>query len=153
MRAAGDNPLLGLRGVSGRAKGRLSLILHSGAFDRLHYGLALASAALAIGRPATLFFTMDALAALKKDGWAEMRTASGQPADRFDANLKSRGVGDFETLLEACRELGAHFILCEAGLRAMGLCRADLRPDLDLVVAGAVTFLNEAEADGQALMI
>ena len=39
-----------------------------------------------------------------------------------------RGVGDFETLLQACVELGARFIVCEMGLRSLGIDRASCAP-------------------------
>ena len=41
-----------------------------------------------------------------------------------DALNRQRGVGDFETLLEACVELGARFIVCEMGLRSLDIDRA-----------------------------
>ena len=39
---------------------KLSLIIQSGEYDRVHYALVMASAALAVGKPVTLFFTMAA---------------------------------------------------------------------------------------------
>jgi peroxiredoxin family protein len=124
------------------ASGRLSIIIHDGAFGRVHYALVLASAAAAIGRPVTLFFTMAATAALKADGdW-------GQGEDEA---LRARGIAGFEELLEACASLKARFLVCEAGLKAMDLNFEDLRDDLPLECAGAVTFLNEA--DGAMLFV
>ena len=43
------------------AHSRLAIIVFSGDYDRVHYALAMASAAAAVSRPATLFFTMGAL--------------------------------------------------------------------------------------------
>ena len=37
---------------------KLSLVVFSGSFEKVHYALVMASAALASGREATLFFTM-----------------------------------------------------------------------------------------------
>ena len=50
-----------------------------------------------------------------------------------DATNRERGVGDFETLLQACVELGARFIVCEMGLRSLGIALEDhdLRFDED----------------------
>ena len=51
----------------------LGLILLDGAYERVHYGLAMAASALAINRPAVLFFTNAALLALAKDdGWRKL---------------------------------------------------------------------------------
>ncbi len=43
---------------------KLSIIVYSGQFDKVHYALVMASAAAAVGRPVTMFFTMDACIAL-----------------------------------------------------------------------------------------
>ena len=56
-----------------------------------------------------------------------------------------RGVGDFETLLQACVELGARFIVCEMGLRSLGIDRAELRADVPFTIAGIVTLLEETK--------
>jgi len=85
-----------------------------------------------------LFFTM-----------AGIRALEGPPpalADwHRDAVNRKVGVGDFETLLAACVELGARFIVCEMGLRSLGIDRAGLRRDVPFTVAGIVTLLEETK--------
>ena len=120
------------------AEGGLSLIVRAGDYESVHYALALASAALAVNKPAVLFFTMSGLRALMGppatlDDWGR------------DALMRERGVGDFETLLQACVELGGRFIVCEMGLRALGIDRAELRADVPFTVAGIVTLLEETK--------
>jgi peroxiredoxin family protein len=113
----------------------LSIILRSDDYEDAHYALAMASAALAVNQPAVLFFTMGGLRAL-------MTPPALQDWDR-DAVNRARGVGDFETLLQACIELGARFIVCEMGLRSLAIDRAALRSDVPFTVAGIVTLLEE----------
>ena len=117
--------------------GGLSIIVRSDRYEDAHYALAMASAALAINQPAVLFFTMGGLRALmtppQLQDWAR------------DAVNRERGVGDFETLLQACIELGARFIVCEMGLRSLAIDRAELRPDVPFIVAGIVTLLEETK--------
>lgn len=119
-------------------EGGLSLIVRSGDYESVHYALALASAALAVNKPAVLFFTMNGLRAL-----------TGPPPSLADwgrnALMRERGVGDFETLLQACVELGGRFIACEMGLRALGIERSELRTDIPFTVAGIVTLLEETK--------
>jgi peroxiredoxin family protein len=120
------------------AEGGVSVILRAGDYESAHYALALASAAVAIGKPAVLFFTMAGIRALMGpppplDDWVR------------DAIYRQRGIGDFETLLQACIELGARFIVCEMGLRALGIDRAQLRGDVPFIVAGIVTLLEETK--------
>lgn len=117
-------------------QGGLSVIVRAGDYESAHYSLALAAAALAVNKPAVLFFTMSGIRALMPsppplDGW-----------QRDDDN-RARGIGDFETLLQACVELGARFIVCEMGLRSLGIDRARLRTDVPFKVAGIVTLLEE----------
>jgi peroxiredoxin family protein len=116
----------------------LSIIVRQGDYESAHYALALASAALATNKPAVLFFTMGGIRALL-----------GPPAALRDwgrdALNRERGVGDFETLLQACIELGARFIVCEMGLRSLGIERSQLRADVPVTVAGIVTLLEETK--------
>jgi peroxiredoxin family protein len=119
-----------------RGDGGVSVIVRAGDYESVHYGLALAAAALAVNKPAVLFFTMAGIRALSRpppalDGWSR------------DADNRARGVGDFETLLQACVELGARFIVCEMGLRSLDIDRASLRTDVPFTVAGIVTLLEE----------
>ena len=117
--------------------GGLSIILRSDRYEDAHYALAMASAALAVNQPAVLFFTMGGLRAL-------MTPPALQDWGR-DALNRQRGVGDFETLLQACVELGARFIVCEMGLRSLAIDRAALRSDIPFTVAGIVTLLEETK--------
>ena len=132
---------------------RLSLILVSGCFDRLHYGLALASAAAALERPVTLFATLAATRAFVAPGPDGRPGWAGQPlspdlaapglADgaALDARNRDRGVAGFEELLQACAGLGVEFLVCEMGLRAQGLNAAELRADLPIQRAGLATLV------------
>jgi peroxiredoxin family protein len=129
--------------------GKLSVVVFDGRYDRVHYALVMASAAAATGRPATLFFTGGAVHALVPGGW---RRLDGDP-ERRDAHLRERGIGTFEDLLHACAELGVRFIACEMGLRAEGLVAADLDPALGIEIAGVVTLLGDARADGALIFV
>jgi peroxiredoxin family protein len=123
--------------VSDRLPGSgLSIVVRSDEYEDVHYALAMASAAVAVNKQAVLFFTM-----------AGIRALMGPPPplrdwDR-DALNRQRGVGDFETLLQACVELGARFIVCEMGLRSLAIDRTKLRADVPFTVAGIVTLLEE----------
>ena len=138
------------------ADGRLGLILLSGCFDRVHYGLATASAAAALERPVSLFATLAATRAFLaagadgRAGWAGLPLSPdlAQPglADgaALDAHYRAQGVAGFEELLQACAGLGVELIACEMGLRALGLAAAGLRADLPIERAGLATLLTRA---------
>jgi len=145
---------------SGDTITKLSVVVYEGRFDRVHYALAMAAAAAAIGRPVTLFFTMEACRALAapdtdgRPGWATLPVADGDgDAISLDANYSAKGIGAFEQLLEACVAFGVTVMVCEMGLRARGLESMALRTDVPVTSGGIVTFLNDAEADGAVVFI
>jgi len=123
----------------------LALIVHSGSFEKVHYALATAAAAAAVGRAVTLFFTMDALQALAAEaGWRRLETADGRPAAAADAAYAGRGIADFESLLRSCAELKVRVMACEMGLKAVGLGRRGLRDDIAIEEGGLATLMLEA---------
>ena len=138
---------------------KLSLIVLSGDFERVHYALSMASAAIAVNTPVTLFFTMSGVRALAKPqadgapGWTALGAASDGDTAARDASLGALGVATFEELIEACISLGVTFMVCEMGLRAVGLERRDLRDDIDIATAGLVSFFHDASADGSIVLI
>ncbi|HYD32008.1 MAG TPA: DsrE family protein [Azospirillaceae bacterium] len=134
----------------------LSIVVHAGGFDRVHYALVMAAAAAAIDRKVTLFFTGRAIPALlPDDGWHRLDPADDgrSPVER-DAFFTSSGLAGFEELLEACVALGVTIMICEMGVRALGLA-ADtrLRDDVPVTPGGMVTFLNEGQPGGATVFI
>jgi peroxiredoxin family protein len=137
---------------------KLSIVVFSGDFDKIHYALVMASAAAAIEIPATLFFTMAASRALlAAPSWRTLPAGEigrpGQSAGDIDDGFKQRTVADFEDLLQACISLGVKFMVCDMGLRAMDLEDATLRDDVPFETGGMVTFLADARASGQMVFI
>jgi len=142
---------------------KLSVIVFSGDFERVHYALVTASAAVAIDIPVTLFFTMGASRALLApiDGgppaWRNLPAgdsgAMGGNGGRIDDGFKARTVADFEDLLGACVALGVRFMVCDMGLRALDLEGVQMRDDVPIESGGMVSFLNDASRAGQMLFI
>lgn len=134
------------------APAKLSIVVHSDSFDRVHNALVMASAAAAIGVAVTMFFTMGAVRALFADrGWRALeRTPDG--AEARDRALAALGIGGFEDLLAACRDLSVEMLVCEAGLKSVGAGSAALRDDVPLKIAGFVTLLAGA-GEGQIVYV
>jgi len=133
---------------------RLSLIVFSGGYDRVHYAFVMASAAAATNRPVTMFFTMGAIKALlapRRDtspGWGALAPAdNGEKAvDRDSAHAKA-GIATLEELIKACVEFDVTMRVCEMGLVAEGLPSGEFRTDIEVTEGGMVSFLAEAEID------
>ena len=109
---------------------KLSLVVFSGEAAKVHYAWMMAASSVAIGKGATLFFTGEAL-----------------------RSIRSKAVSETEELIQACAQLGAKLMACEAGLIAAKLTRADLRADLDIAECGLVTFLSDCDPRGQIVFI
>jgi len=142
------------------APDKLSLVVYAGHFDKVHYALVMASAAAAIGRPVTLFFTMGACEALRRPGddgvwpWTRMPLSEGDgTGENTDRAYAEKGVATFNELWEACVALGVRFLVCEMGLRARGLEGEPLRDDVEIERSGVVTFIDDASKDGIVLII
>lgn len=137
-----------------RPPDKLSLVVFSGDFERVHYAFSMAAAAAAIDRPATLFFTMEAIRFLARPladgapGWTALSGAAAR-----DAEFRARGVAGFDELVAACAALDVKFLVCEMGLRAIDMTAAELRDDLGFEEGGIVTFFNDASADGAMLFV
>ena len=138
----------------------LSIVVFSGAFDRIHYALVMAAAAIASNTPVTLFFTMWAGRALERpaaDGtpaWHRLPVSeAGRDAAGMDADFAARGVATFEELLSACVALGVTVMVCEMGLKALGMDPGQLRDDVPVAKGGVVTFLADSSRDGAMLFI
>lgn len=127
------------------APDKLSLVVFSGDFDRVHYALVMAAAAVATNKAVTLFFTMGAARAL-----VDWRTLPGADADD---SLRAKGLASFDELLDACVALGVTLMVCEMGLKALGIDPASLRADLPITPGGVVTFLADASKDGAMLFV
>jgi peroxiredoxin family protein len=59
----------------------------------------------------------------------------------LDARNRARGVAGFEELLQACTALEVEFMVCEMGLRTLGLTPDALRSEIPLGLGGLATLL------------
>jgi peroxiredoxin family protein len=138
----------------------LSLVVFSGGYDRVHYALAMASAAAATGRPVALLVSGRALRALVDEdtpgvlGWHDLDPAEdGSRPIECDRYFSHRGIATFEELLAACVALEVKVIACEMGVRALGLpADVRLRADVPVTIGGIVSFLNSNPGAGMTVI-
>ena len=104
--------------------GKVAFICNGSEHSNLYPAFVLASSAVASGDDVTIFFTPEAVPALKP-GYLESMTGKGMP--------------DMKDLLEGVMALGGHMMLCELGLEAHDVTTEDLRDDI--VIGGATTFM------------
>ncbi len=141
--------------ISEQAIEKLSLVIASGTFEKVHYALVMAAGAAAIGIPVTLFFTMSAcVTILDGDGWRRLASEKeGVSASDRDVDFAQKGVATMDELIESCVDLGVTFLVCEMGLRAEGLEAIPTIQSLNVERTGIVTFLNDASPKGSIIYI
>jgi peroxiredoxin family protein len=89
-----------------------------------------------------------------KGGWRDLLpTEDGTAPSLADERLIARQLAGFEEMLSSCVTLGATIMVCEMGLRAMGLSASELRGDVPVTAGGLVTFLADASRDGAMVFI
>ncbi|MEA1677735.1 hypothetical protein [Nitrospirillum sp. BR 11163] len=122
----------------------LSIVLHSGGFDRVHYALVMATAAAAIGRPTLLFVTGRALRLLlADDGWTGLDPADdGSTPVARERQFQDTNIATLAELTESLTPLGVRVMACEMGWRVLGLDKPALRADVTVETAGVVTLLQ-----------
>ena len=86
-------------------------------------------------------------------GWQRLPAAGNRTGGAADDDFRAKGVAAFEDLFAACVELDVRFLVCEMGLRALGLERDSLRKDALFEHVGVATLMNGASADGSLLFI
>ena len=138
---------------------RLSLIVFSGDFARVHYAFAMASAAAATDRPVTLFFSGRALRFFLTEsddgtpGWSALDPAeNGRTPLQRNTELDQDGIGTIEELAQACVELGVSIYRCDMGVKATQLDTEMFRTDIPTRSGGLVSFLSEAEKEDSQIV-
>lgn len=132
----------------GDEKKGLAIIFHSGSYDRLHHGLSIALAALALGREARCFFTYWALDYLRKNRLSPLVLEKDGGADMeiLRRHLKKGDLEGFSELIQQAKRLGAKIFACTNSMSLLNISRDELTPEVDKST-GLTTFLKETAAD------
>ncbi len=156
----------------------VSLVCFSGEWDRLFAALSIASGALALGQNVHLFFTFWSVNALrapeKVDNdasstlqrmlkWLMPRGPSAAPLSKMNflgmgkvmlrQLMEEKGVEDIGMLLQAVRELGAEFHLCDTSAQLFGLQAKELEFGDEITPCGVATFPSFANRSQTVLFI
>jgi peroxiredoxin family protein len=126
----------------------LNILLVSGDRDRALTALNLAAGALALGRPAALFLTWEAMARFAADSLDQAPLPATVAAPAAAALAGQPGIG---ASLQTLRTRGLKLYACAGTLQMLGLDAEAVAARVD-AVAGAATFLAEA-AGGQIVSL
>jgi peroxiredoxin family protein len=136
-------------------KNRLLVFLHSGDYDRVHQGAAIAAAGVAAGRPVEVYFfwwALERLAAgrLGRPAFAQAVDEPGESrAEALAQRFEQRGYPTAATLLESARRSGnCRVFACSASMELLGLKPTVLEPLVDSILGwSAILARTEGVAD------
>ena len=126
----------------------LGIVFHSGSYDRLHHGISIALAALALNRDVKLFFTYWALEYLKKkespvfklDGEAK------EHKDIVEKNIERAHLQKVSDLITQMNVMGAKLYVCTSSMALLNISRDELIEEVDKSM-GITKFLTESAYD------
>jgi len=124
----------------------VSIIFHSGSYDRVNHGLSVALSALLMGGRAKLYFTHSSLKYLKKEKEKSITLLDGDRdyRERYIKSIENGHVERIEEMIKHCKELGAEFFVCPASMAILNISRDELIEEVDRVV-GLASFISDSE--------
>ena len=121
----------------------ITLILHSGAYDRASYALSIALVSLASGMEAHMIVTFDGLRRFTKGHLSDMTESSPEVMASIEHGLKTGGITPLTTQLADAKKLGLKIYACPNAMATLNITVNDLLAEVDGVM-GLATFLELA---------
>ena len=123
---------------------KVTIILHSGSYDRASYALTMALVALATGMETHMLLTHGGLRRFTDSHLEEMgeETTAQSRAD-IEFGLMTSALNPLGKLLADAKELGLNLYACVGVMSAFNIRREDLIPEVDEDI-GLGTFLEIA---------
>lgn len=126
----------------------LSIIFHSGFFDRIYHGLSIAITAQAMGSQTKFFFTYWALKYLQKTKKDLQDLVEGDKLHKeIIEKQKSKGhITEIPGLLKQAKAMGAKLYICTNSMALLNISRDEVIDEVDKSM-GLATFLDESRED------
>ena len=124
----------------------LSIIFHSGMYDRVNHGLSIALSAMLMGGKARLYFTHASLVYLKKGGDRKIDSLDGDEGyrQRYMRNIEEEHIERIDEMIKNCKEMGAEIYVCPASMSLLNISRDELIEEVDRVM-GLASFIAQSE--------
>ena len=136
---------------------KITIIVHSGDYDKIYSALIVANGALSMGMEASLYFTFWGLERLKKGGLEKGPLSKmnmlGLGRWMIKNRMKKANVASLERMLNDFKELGGKILACDMTMEIMGVKKEDLRDDLISDYCAVGTYVKEARESGITLFI
>ena len=136
---------------------KMTIVVHSGDFDKIYSAFIIANGALAMGMEVSLYFTFWALMRLKKgaldSGPLSKMNMLGLGKWMVRKRMKKANVASLERLAQDCKALGGKIFACDMTMDIMGIQSTDLRQDLIEEYCAVGTYVEEARNSTVTLFI
>ncbi|MAF84889.1 MAG: hypothetical protein CL875_00125 [Dehalococcoidales bacterium] len=125
-------------------KERVTVILHSGSYDRASYALSIALVALASGMEAHMLLAYEGLRRFTGGHLEDVgEETSPNIRTNLERGLQSGGIQSLETQLADAKRLGLRVYACPNAMAALNIGLDEMLPEVDNVM-GLATFLELA---------
>jgi len=136
---------------------KITIIVHSGDFDKIYSAFIIGNGALAMGMEASMYFTFWGLSRLKKgaldSGPLSKMHMLGLGKWMVKRRMKKANVVSLERLAQDYKELGGKIFACDMTMDIMGITKEQLRTDLIEEYCAVGTYINEARGSTVTLFI
>ncbi|MDN3515673.1 MAG: DsrE/DsrF/DrsH-like family protein [Candidatus Brocadia sp.] len=125
----------------------LSIIFHSGSYDRVFHGFSIVLVALALGRDVKCFFTYWSLQYLVKGKSVFQLNEEGESHRKLlEDHMKKGHIQEISELFIQAKAMGAKFYVCTNSMGLLNISRDELVNEVDKSM-GLTTFLAETGHD------
>ena len=125
-------------------KERVTIILHSGSYDRASYALSIALVALASGMEVHMLLTFEGLRRFTKERLTDIgEETSPNVRTNTQRGLESGGIQPLDTQLADAKKLGLKLYTCPNAMAALNIALSDVLDEVDNVM-GLAAFLELA---------
>ena len=131
-------------------KEQVTIILHSGSYDRASYALSIALVALASGMEVHLLLTFAGLRRFTKGHLADIgEETHPNVRTNIERGLESGAIQSLETQLADAKKLGLKLYSCPNAMAALSIGLSDLLDEVDDVMglAAFLKFVRSATAN------
>jgi len=123
-------------------KDRVTIILHSGSYDRASYALSIALVALASGMEVHMLLTFEGLRRFTRGHLAEIGDeTSPNVSTNIERGLESGGIEPLEIQLANAKKLGLKLYACPNAMAGLNIALGNLLDEVDNVM-GLAAFLE-----------
>ena len=121
----------------------ITIVLHSGNYDRASYALSIAMISLASGMEAHMIVTFDGLRRFTKGHLSDIMDTSPEIAASIERGLKTGGITTLTAQLDDAKKLGLKIYACPNAMATLNITVNDLITEVDGVM-GLAAFLELA---------